>query len=299
VALAALLGRAWWLGLPLSRASFSLTLPAISFLTLNVFTKMAISALSGFDGAAIFSEECRRPENDVARSVLIAAPLIAVVYVLGTSSVLAYIQPADVDLAAAVPQVLEAGFGARGLGGALTNAGSLAFNLAFFATMTVYIGMVARLPMVAGWDGLLPSWWSDLHPKFKTPTKAIAAVTVSMALLGTLSLWGGAGNEEAVQVSVGVAYGCFCVTYMLLFGVVVFGFRAGTIHIGAGLRLAALAGFFVSLCGLIFEVVPLGDVVSGKLFALKVAGTICAANGLGVCLYWRGMRRAGSTAAPA
>jgi glutamate:GABA antiporter len=290
LAMVSLLVRAWWLKLPSAPASFSLALPAFSLVTLNVFTKMAISALSGFDASAIFSEECRKPENDVARSVLIAAPLIALIYILGTSSVLAYISPAKVDLAAAVPQVMAAGLGATGFRGILSAIFSAAFSLAYLAAMLVYVGMVARLPMVAGWDGLLPAWWSKLHPTLKTPTKAIAAVTISMLLLGALSLWG-AGNQEAVQVAVGGGFGALCITYMLLFGVILFSFRSGAIHSGAGIRLAALAAFLVSLCALIFEVVPLGDVENKAIFAMKVGGTISATNALGAFLYWRGKRR--------
>lgn len=298
LALVSLLIRAWLLKLPSARFSFSLALPGFSILTLNVFTKMAISALSGFEGSAIFAEECRKPENDVARSVLIAAPLIAVAYILGTSSTLAYIDPSKVDLAAAVPQVMDAGLGATAWGRALALVVSCGFNLSYFVSMLVYVGMAARLPMVAGWDGLLPGWWSGLHPTLKTPSKAIAAVTISMLLLGTLSLVG-AGNQEAVQVSVGAGYGSYCIMYMLLFAVILLGFRSGAIRSGLGLRLAALAAFLVSLCGLIFEIVPLGEVASPALFAMKVGGVILATNALGAYLYRRGTRRVLNLAADA
>jgi len=291
LALFFLLIRAWWLRLPSARGSFSLALPSVSILTLNVFTKMAISALSGFDGSAIFSEECRKPENDVARSVLIAAPVIAAIYILGTSSVLAYVDPGHVDLAAAVPQVMEAGLGVSKLGRSLVWIVSCAFSISFLASMIVYVGMIARLPMVAGWDGLLPGWWSELHPKLRTPSKAIGAVAITMLLLGALSLWG-AGNQEAVQVSVGAGFGSFCITYMLLFAVILVGFRSGVIRSGLGLRLAALAAFLVSLCAFIFEIVPLGEVASPVFFAIKVGGTVVATNLLGAYLYWRGTRRA-------
>ena len=192
-ALLFLLVRAWVIGLPGARSSFSLALPAFSIVTLNVFTKMSLSALSGFDSSAVFSEECKKPENDVARSVLIAAPLIAVMYILGTSSVLAYIPPEQVDLAAVVPQTMQAGFGASGLGRALTIIVTAGFTVSYTASMVIITGMVARLPMVAGWDGLLPQWWSELHPKFRTPSKAIGAVTAIMFVLGVFSLLG-AGN---------------------------------------------------------------------------------------------------------
>ncbi len=280
-----LLARAWLIGLPCAHNSFSFALPTFSIVTLNVFTKMSVSALSGFDSSAVFSEECRKPENDVARSVLIAAPLIAVMYILGTSAVLAYVPPGRVDLAAAVPQTMQAGFGVSGLGRVLTLIVTGAFTVSYTASMVITTGVVARLPMVAGWDRLLPRWWSELHPRFRTPSKAIGAVTAIMFALGVLSLLG-AGNQEAVQVSVGAGFGGLCITYMLLFSVILFGVPAGI-----GIRIGAGAAFLVALIAFFFEIVPLGEVASPLLFAIKVVAAVCTLNGLGAFLYWRGKRR--------
>jgi amino acid transporter len=292
-----LLIRAVAMGTPLAHRAFALEWPGLSILTLSVFTKMSVSALSGFDASAVFSEECRKPENDVGRSVMIAAPLIAMIYILGTISVLAYMAPADVDLAAAVPQLMQAGFGPNGLGYGLTVIVVLGFSISFLASMVIFTGMIARLPMVAGWDGLLPDWWSELHPTFRTPSKAIAVVTASMLVLGILSLLG-AGNQEAVQVSVGAGGASLCAMYMLLFAVILFGFRSSTISPGVGIRVAAFAAFSVSLGALIFQIVPVGQVGSTALFGTKVAGTFFAANALGAFLYWRGTRRALEEAKP-
>lgn len=285
-----LLIRAWITGTPSTRGALSLAWPGFSILTLNVFTKMALAALSGFDNSAVFSEECRKPENDVARSVFIAAPLIAFIYILGTLAVLAYVPPASVDLAASVPEALQAGFGVTPLGRALTSIAVYGVNVYLTAAMVVIVGMVARLPMVAGWDQLLPAWWSQLHPKFRTPYKAIAAVTASLLLLGVLSLLG-AANQEAVQLSAAIGIGSLCIMYMLLFGVILFGFRQRPQRPGIAIRLGALAAFTVAFVSLIFEILPLGEVASPALFALKVGGMICAANGFGAFLYWRGTRR--------
>src|ERR1035438_545076 len=208
-----LLARAWATAMPSVRGSLSLAWPGFSILALNVLTKMALGALAGFDGSAIFSEECRKPENDVARSVLIAAPSIALMYILGTGALLAYVPPAKVDLAAPVSQMLQAGFGATGLGKTLTAVAVGTFNIGYIAAMVICIGMVARLPMVAGWDGLLPGWWSTLHPRLRTPYKAIGAVTATLMFLGCLSLWG-AGNQEAVQVALAAGTGLVCIMYM-------------------------------------------------------------------------------------
>lgn len=269
--------------------AFSLAWPGFSLATLNVFTKMALGGLSGFDGSAVFSEECRKPENDVARSVMISAPLIALMYILGTSTVLAYVAPANVDLAAPVGQVMQAGFGNSGLGRTLAAISVEAFNVGYLAAMVIVMGMVARLPMVAGWDGLLPAWWSELHPRFRTPAKAIGAVSGAVLVLAVLSVIG-AGNQEAVQVTVGAGIGSICIQYLLLFGTILFGFRSGTRPSG-WIRIAALSAFLVSLISLGFELVPPGEVANARIFSLKVAGVIVATQGVGAFLYWRGARR--------
>src|SRR6266545_4078218 len=67
---------------PLSTAT-----PVISVLSLNLLGKMGFGALGGFEYVAIHAGECRNPERAIARSVWIAAPIIGVMFILGTSSV--------------------------------------------------------------------------------------------------------------------------------------------------------------------------------------------------------------------
>jgi glutamate:GABA antiporter len=291
-----LVAKAWIVAAPLAHASFSFAWPGFSLLTVIVLAKISIGALGGFDCSAVFAEECRKPENDVARSVLIAAPLIALMYILGTAALLSYNTPANIDLAAPVQQVMHSGFGPGPGAVALTWIAVGTFSIALIAGQVVFLGMVARLPMVAGWDGLLPAWWSELHPVYRTPSKAIAAVMASVLLTSILSLWG-AGNQEAVQVSAAVGVASLCVMYMLLFGVVLLAFRSGTVRTSLGLRLAALAGFLVALVSFVFQIVPVGDVASPAIFAVKVFVAICATSGTGAFLYWRGAQRARAFAA--
>ena len=136
----------------------------------------------------------------------------------------------------------------------------------------------------------IPAWWSELHPKFRTPSKAVGAVAVSVLLMGAASLMG-AGNQEAFQATTAVGVASICIMYLLLFGAVLLGFRSHSLGLGFGIRLAALAAFFVALVSLVFQIVPLGEVASPAIFAVKVALAISAANGFGAYLYWRGTRR--------
>jgi len=105
--------------------------------------------------------------------------------------------------------------------------------------------------------------------------------------LGALSLIG-AGNQEAVEEFLSVDVGSYCIMYMLRFATILFGFPSRKDRPGVGIRLGALAAFPVAFAALIFQIVPLGEVASPMLFAIKVAGAICATNGLGAYLYWRG-----------
>jgi glutamate:GABA antiporter len=145
--------------------------------------------------------------------------------------------------------------------------------------------------MTAGWDGLLPAWFSQLHPRFGTPTKAIADVSAALLLMGGFSLLG-AHNQEAVQVLAAVAFGSYCITYMLLFGAVVFGFRFTEWRPSIALRFGAFLALLVAALAFAFQILPVGEVASPWLFAMKVTGTICATSGFGAYLYWRGSLRA-------
>jgi glutamate:GABA antiporter len=285
-----LLVRALFMGGPAARGAMSFTWPEFSLLTVGVLAKMSIGALSGFDNSSVFAEECRHPGNDVARSVLIAAPAIAVMYVLTTASLLVYTPPANIDLAAPIQQGIHAGFGNGTLGKALTMIVVGVFSYALIASGVILIGMVSRLPMVAGWDGLLPGWWSELHPTWRTPLKAIGSVCAAIMLMAVLSLWG-AANQEAVQALTAVAMAALCVMYMLLFGVILFGFRSTPQPPGPAIRLGALAAFVVALVSFVLQIVALGEVNDTAVFAAKVVAGILLTNGLGAYLYWNGARK--------
>src|SRR4029078_8727237 len=94
---------------PLSTAS-----PAIFLLGLNLLGKMGFGAFGGFEYVAIHAGEAKDPVRSIGRSVAIAAPIIAAMFILGTSAVLALVPPDQLDLIAPVPQVLSIGFGPLG-----------------------------------------------------------------------------------------------------------------------------------------------------------------------------------------
>jgi Amino acid permease len=119
------------------------------------------------------------PERNIARSVWIAAPGIALLYILGTCGMLAYLPRDRIDLIAPVSQILGAALHSSALAAALGGGAILALLFAYFTQTVGCVARVSRLPMVAGCDGLLPARFSALHPRFRTRIRSITLVVVS------------------------------------------------------------------------------------------------------------------------
>src|SRR5437870_7318345 len=134
---------------------FSLSFPQMSTYNINVCSKLAVGALSGFEYIAILAGESRAPARNFGRSVLISAPIIALMFILGTGSVLAFVSPDQVDLIAPIPQVLGRGFGSYGWVGKVVSLAIFGVVVRQIALMSIYFAGNTRLPMVAGWDNLL------------------------------------------------------------------------------------------------------------------------------------------------
>src|SRR5437868_12562782 len=143
------------------------------FFCFNILSKLAVGALSGFEYVAILAGECRAPVRNIGRSVLIATPIIALMFILGTSAVLAFVRPENVDLVGPIPQVLSLGFHSFGFVTRIVSVAILLLVGRQVALMSIYLTANARLPMVAGWDHLLPAWFTRLHARYKTPVNSI------------------------------------------------------------------------------------------------------------------------------
>jgi amino acid transporter len=144
--------------------------------------------------------------------------------------------------------------------------------------------------MVAGWDQLLPDWFSRLHSRHKTPINSIIFVGVITVVIAVASQIG-AGIQEAFQLVDNAANVFYGIVYLVLFAVPLAG--AGAIRSGAPvwLRVAAGCGFGVSLLAIFFTVYPIIDVPSRLIFATKIIGVTVIANSIGVAIFALAKRR--------
>src|SRR6266568_7347029 len=193
--------------------------PAMSiFFCLNIFSKLAVGGLSGFEYVGILAGEAHAPARNIGRSVIIAAPIIALMFVLGTSSVLAFIGDNQIDLIGPVPQTLRLGLHSFRIAGAIASVAIVLMTVRSISSISIHFTGSSRLPMVAGWDHLLPAWFSRLHVRYKTPINSImfvGAITLVIAISSQI----GAGMQEAFQLVDNAANVFYGIVYAVMFAI--------------------------------------------------------------------------------
>jgi len=267
-----------------------LAAPTMSmFYCVNVCTKLAVGALSGFEYVAILAGETRSPARDIGRSVLIASPVIALAFIFGTSSVLAFIGDKPIDLIGPVPQTLRLGLPFFPIASAIASIAIILMTVRTVASTSVHVTGSSRLPMVAGWDRLLPNWFSHLHPNFKTPINSVifvSALTVTIAIVSQI----GTGIQEAFQLVDNASNVFYGIVYAMLFAIPLVGARLVRSGAGIWLRFAAVCGFLVSLSAIFFTIYPIIDVPSPLTFAAKIILVTAIANAIGIAIYLLGKK---------
>ena len=267
-----------------------LVAPPLTVFTLSVFSKMTFGALSGFEYVAIFAGESRNPVRNIGRSILITAPVIVLIYIFATSAILAYVSPDSVDVIGPIPQALRLGFG--NLGAVIVPVAIFLLLANYLSTFSLYFSGSARLPMAAGWDHLLPAWFSRLHVRYKTPVNSILFLG-GATLAASIAALIGVGEQEAYEVLLTWGFTFYGVAYLALFAIPLFAPKASGIRPRLALRLAAASGFLVTLLFVILSIFPVIRVESQSRYSLKIAGVVLGANLLGWMIYRAGQRRMG------
>jgi len=271
----------------------AITAPALTVYSLNIFGKLAVGGLSGFEYVVVLAGETKNARRNIARSVIIAAPIIALMFILGTSAVQAITPPDQVDLIGPVPQAFRNGLGS-GAAAILIPFAVLAVTARTIASSSLLFTATSRMPMVAGWDRLIPAWFSQLHARYRTPVNSvlfIGACALVFAAAGMLDV----GEQEAFQLLESAASILYGLTYLVLFAVPLVGLARTGQRAPLWIRLAAAVGFATTTLFVVLSVLPIVTVESRAAFALKVGGTVVGLNAVGVVLYLRrrGLRSAG------
>jgi glutamate:GABA antiporter len=267
--------------------------PRPSWFGLAIFGQMTVGALSGFEYVAIMAGECRSAARTIGQSVAISAPIIALMFILGTSSVLTFVGAQPINVIGPIPQTMRIAFGAAGWVAPI--AISLLMMRAVASASLIFTGLT-RLPMTAGWDNLVPSWFARLHPRRQTPVNSILFVAALVMALIFLSMLG-VREQEASQLLAAASIAHYAIAYVALFALPLLASRALRSALPLWVKLTALVGLVSSVVSLAIAVYPIVDVTSRGAYAAKICVVVVASNIAGLIIYRTGQKRRGRLSA--
>ena len=282
--------------LPIHFTPFELHFPKTDPTSLALIGQI-IFAASGLEYIAIMAGEAKSPSRDIGLSIVIASPIIVVMFILGTASVLAFheLTHSTLNYIAPIPQTLRLAFGNSAVATLLARFVILLLQIRILGAASFIFTGVARLPMAAGWDHLIPEWFSRLHPRYRTPTHSILVAT---ALIAALIVLGSAGVHaaEAFNVLNNASTEFYAIAYLALFAIPVLGLKLFGRRIPLWVSLLCAVGFLSTLFTFLLNAYPFDTAAAPLPFAAKILGATLIVNLIGYAFYRTRSLRA-STAA--
>lgn len=243
-------------------------LPTLSRHAFATVGLMMIGGLAGLEYIAILAGEAVAPARTIGRSVQIASPVICMLFILGTSAVLAFAH-GPVNLLAPIPQTLRLALGSSGWGNLLAIASIAALQLRLLGTASLVLTGASRLALTAGWHHLLPRWFTRLHPHRATPTNAILFTSLLVAAI-LLAASANARIQEAFQLMLAASVAHYALAYMAMFAIPILAATSLRRQFPRWLMLSSTVGFAATLFSLAVSIFPVVAVASPTAYAAKI-----------------------------
>jgi amino acid transporter len=279
--------------MPVHWTPFSLGFPPANLRTLALFGQMLFGALCGLEYIAILAGESQQPAETIGRSVWIASPVICAMFILGTGSVVALVPQGGIDFIAPIPQTMRIALGNAGWGNVVAMIAILLVEIRLLGAASLLFTGATRLPMAAGWDHLVPEWFTRLHPRWRTPANSIlfaGGVVLAFVVLASL----GVHAQEAFQLLTNASLTHYEIAYLAMFAVPLVRRRAMRRSFPTWLKWTSIAGFVATCFSLLISAYPFVKVVDARAYAGKILGTILLSNIVAVSFYKMRMRSVGA-----
>src|SRR5262249_42073916 len=139
---------------------------------------------------------------------------------------------------------------------------------------------------VAGWDHLLPAWFTRLHPRYRTPAGSIIVIGAMILIFAVVSNLG-VGSQEAFQLLNNGSGICYALTYLVMFAIplVARGEKPAW-----GVRIAAASGLLMTGLYVVLSLFPIIDVKNSAAFTAKITTVVIGSNLVGAALFWNASR---------
>lgn len=276
----------WLHGEPVHFAPFALRLPPTDPTSLSLLGQVLFAA-SGLEYIAIMAGETKDPSTAIGRSVILATPIVLLMFVLGTASVVSLHElhaGTAINYVAPIPQALSLAFGEGGIAAFLGKLAILLLQIRILGAASFLFTGATRLPMTAGWDHLVPAWFTRLHPRYLTPTNSIY---VTSAVIATMLVLGSAGVHaaEAFGVLNDASAEFYALAYLAMFLIPICGAAVVRERLPRRVSAAGICGVVSILFVLLLNAYPFVDVKSPGEFAAKILGTVTLVNACGYGFY--------------
>ena len=266
---------------------------------LNLWASIAF-AFAGLELSSAMGGEVRNPRRTLPRAILISAPLIALVYILGTGALLWLMPTGQINIVSGFLQAISAG--ARDVHPSLWWLApfcAAAYTLGNIGGVGAWLTGPARVAFAIGLDRYFPPAFGKVHPKWKTPYVAILVQAGLATVFLLLSVLGkGTTVEKAYLILLDTQLLVYFIPYTYLFISFLLHRRSApapdTVRVpggAVGAWFVGLSGLLVTLFAMVVAMIPPPDDASPLLFELKVVGGALGFVAIGGLVYWRAHRR--------
>ena len=262
---------------PVQWTPLALAAPPRDLRTFALFGQMLFGALCGLEYIAILAGESESPERTITQSVWIASPIICAMFILGTGSVAAFVPCGEINFIAPIPQTFRMALGNAGIGNLLATTAIFLVEIRLLGAVSLLMTGVSRLPLAVGWDALIPSWFTRLHPRWKTPANSILCTSALIFLLIVLANVG-VHAQEAFQLLSNASLTHYQVAYLAMFAIPLLGAASLRSSLPRSLKWTSAVGLCATLFSLLISAYPFVDVVNPVVYAEKIMGTLLLSN---------------------
>ena len=153
---------------------------------------LAVTAFTGFESAAIFSEEAKDPRRTVPTATFLTIGIIAILYSLSSWAM---------SVATGVDNIVEVsrtesiftliGLAAQNINTTMADIGAFLLVTSLFASLLAFHNAVARYLFALGREGVLPTALGRTNPRSGAPrTASVTQSTLAVLTIGVYAIFG-------------------------------------------------------------------------------------------------------------
>jgi amino acid transporter len=267
---------------------------------LNLWATIAF-AFAGLELSSTMGQEIHDPRRNLRRSIYVAAPVVALIYICGTISMLWLVPRDEINVVAGPLQAITNGVAGLGSGwNWIVPAAALLMTVARIGGLGAWLTGSARVAFVVGLDRYFPPAFARIHPRWRTPYIAIliqAPIAMFFLLLSVLGK--GTTVERAFLILLDMSLLIYFIPYLYLFLCFIVHCRRKRsesnerliVPGGAtGAMVAGICGLSITLLAMLVAMIPPPGTSDLWIHEAKVTGGSLFLVLIGLFIYWRARR---------